>query len=105
MPNNLALFIVNNGFLKMNYYSVSNAAKRVQNKDRRYTGLCLETFRHNFTNMMRIQGVPGDVVNVHQGRNATVQDKNYCTEDSMFAVNLMRPYMEIFERKRLKKVL
>lgn len=93
IPGVLSAHIINTGFTPMNRNTVSTGFERFRKQHPEFAGLCMESFRHNFSNMLRVAGVPRDVIDVHQGRTTNVQDRNYNTDDPMFAVNVMRPWI------------
>jgi integrase len=94
IPAVLSAWIMNHGFQKMSYNNTRKATLTIQTGNAKFNGFCMETFRHNFSNMMRLAGVPRDTVDLHQGRATNVQDRNYNTEDPMFAANIMRPHIQ-----------
>ena len=104
IPPALSVWIANNGFVPMNYYSVRNAISKICKRNTEYTGLSLETFRHNFVNMMRLAGVPSDDVDLHQGHVIRIQDSAYTLDDPLFVAKLMRPHIDAFFSQPLRRV-
>ena len=104
IPPALSVWIANNGFVSMVHGSVCRALWDIARRNPEYTGLCMETFRHNFSNMMRLAGVPKADIDIHQGRVTSIQDSAYNLDDAMFAANLMRPYIERIFATEIRRV-
>jgi integrase len=94
IPGVLSAHIINAGFIPMNPHSVATSLERFRNRNPEFAGLCMETFRHNFSNMMRLAGIPADCVDLHQGRTTRLQDSVYNAKDPMFVTNMMRPHLQ-----------
>jgi len=97
IPSALSTWVLNWEWQDAHEKNAQNYLCRIRKGHQPLYGLTMESFRRNYISVMEIAGCSLDYVDAHQGRYQNSVSKHHYLRDQYRAVNLMRPYMRVFD--------